>query len=239
MIFAKNTDKMFDLPLEETRHAPDKKVGAYVFLQTVQLSEAQAYDHYRKTLVAISAKAHLDKLKRIGQAPVTTNTLSGGLILKSSVSTANVSSLPDHANDADVFIIPKLYEYYPFLDCDNADMYNECVYLLEKDDVSWISYKSTPTKGSYWIFCDKPGSFDVTLDFIKNYPADPRYAWVAGYKKEFCVRALPRDNQTPVRHESRGSFSKGFEFWISDFDDYWKNGTIMEHIAMDLVGDKI
>ena len=33
--------------------------------------------------------------------------------------------------------------------------------------------------------------------------------------------------------------SKGFEFWISDFDDYWKNGTIMEHIAMDLVGDKI
>jgi hypothetical protein len=118
-------------------------------------------------------------------------------------------------------------------------MYNETIALLDTDNISWVSYKSTPSKNSFWVFCDKFGTFDEVLSFIERYPADPRYAWVAGHKREFCIRGIPRLNQVPQKYQTNGTLSGGLQFWISEFDEYWKGGKLIEYINFNMVGENV
>jgi len=82
-------------------------------------------------------------------------------------------------------------------------------------------------------------SFDDALSFMKEYPTDHRYTWIAGLKEEFCIRAIPKKGVFPTPIDRSTTLSKNFKFWIDDFDNHWTNGLIstyiMNHIVMNTI----
>jgi len=118
------------------------------------------------------------------------------------------------------YLIPKLYGYFPFLDCDSQKQYDETCVELNMNNVQYVAYKSNKYD-HHWIFCDQQGSFDETLKFIEEYPCDPRYAWVASYKREFCVRATTKKNFTPKRiTDIEDTMSDDFRYWLRCFQKH-------------------
>lgn len=149
---------------------------------------------------------------------------------------------PEYAIDRmKLYIIPKLYYYFPFLDCDSEDEYHYCCSELSNDNIQYQSYISSlkENKHKYWIFCDLEFNFDECLKFLLKYPCDQKYTWVASYKKEFCVRALPKKGFIIKKQENEYKFSSNFQHWIKDFDNYWENGEIINRIKMILVSNNI
>lgn len=140
----------------------------------------------------------------------------------------------------DIYLVPKIFDsYIPFLDCDGLDSYNDVCALLINDGVPYQAYKSSG-KDSYWIFCDRHLAFDDCLEFIKLYPADGRYWWVAQHRREFCVRALPKGYMIPKKMEtSQQQFSTTFNAFISCFEDYWKNSKLVRYIINNKILENI
>lgn len=132
------------------------------------------------------------------------------------------------------YIIPKMFGYFPFLDCDDENTYTEAKFQLATDNIPYTAYKSNLRGNHYWIFCDKQGELDETIDFIESYPCDHRYPWLARHKRELCVRAIPKENYTPVHDEDYLSdeFTDDFAYWNSQFVKYWDSGLIPNYIDM-------
>lgn len=173
MIFAINSKEPISIPKATPftlgGYATEQK-KEYTFPKAVALSELDAYYFFRKKYIL------KEFYKKSQNQPINPHSIA--------------ETIP-------VFVIPKVYNYYPFLDCDTSEQYHNCCALLFRDNINFVSYKSSPAKDSYWIFCDNEGSFEDSLKFMQTYPADPRYAWVASYKHEFCVRAIPKSGLVP------------------------------------------
>lgn len=131
------------------------------------------------------------------------------------------------------YIIPKLFGYFPFLDCDSLRSFNDAKVSLALDDIPYVAYKSSKSANKFWIFCDKQMPFYDALRFIESYPHDHRYSWVAGYKKELCVRAVAKYFQIPAFVEDHlvSSFTDDFTFWVKKFDEYWESNLILNYMT--------
>lgn len=129
------------------------------------------------------------------------------------------------------YIIPKLFGYFPFLDCDDNKTYEDAKVHLNMNDIPYVAYESSYAN-KHWIFCDKQMPFDQTLAFIESYPHDHRYTWISQFKEEFVVRALPKNNRKPkfVEDNLVSNFTDDFKFWIQKFDKYWERNLILNFI---------
>ena len=248
MIFARNSDKEILVPradggMEKLKDQiaphvdmrssqgllPPRNIVAesYEFKEVEIISEEQAYQHYR-TKKMQRLQMHRERLRTEAN---TIDTRYAGV-------TPNASPPPFKVGLVDIYIIPKLFNYFPFLDCDSQEEYEDCCSHLESDGVRFVSYQSS--NRGYWIFCDKAMDFDNTISFIKQYPADGRYSWIAEYKREFCVRAIPKKGIIPERIVADDSdLSREFKFWLECFDQYWATSKLIEYIMIDEVGDNI
>lgn len=220
MIFAKNskehikvlknniTEEIVKNILEKPNQYANVEHCYFSFPKVEIIKEKDAYEYYRHTLINRSFS-----------------------YAKKQDSTLTHNYLPPKNVLIDIYVIPKVYDYFLFLDCDDKTQYDECTMQLQQDEIPYISYRSSPKKESFWIFCDRFGTVDDILSLMNMYPADPKYHWVAKHKREFCIRAIPKFGTNPEKHESFGTqFSKQFSFWISEFDDYWENSKLITFI---------
>jgi len=201
------------------------KVDAYRFKQCEVVSEEEMFRRFKKEYFIIKHKAEEDS-RRKQQHPFDTRyTGASGFPPTSEVQRKTYPPYPLHG----YFIVPKLYGYFPFLDCDSKRQYDNCCVELNMNDVNYVAYQSREPD-HYWIFCDKQGDFEETLKFIEGYPCDPRYAWVASYKKEFTIRALPKARFYPKRiSEINNDMSDDFKYWLSCFEKHWTDGLIEKY----------
>lgn len=132
-----------------------------------------------------------------------------------------------------LFLVPKLFGYFPFLDCDTETMYADAIFHLRLDNIPFRTYRSNHLRKSYWIFCDWQESIDDVLDFVESYPGDHRYSWIARHKKEMCVRAVPKYNTVPSFEDDYlvNSYTEDFKYFIKKFDDYWEHGLIPTYVT--------
>ena len=186
------------------------KLQDYEFIGVSQVDEAELYRTFRKALATSASYARVNE----------------SLGIKTPESPVNFTPYRG------MFIVPKLYGYFPFLDCDDHESYDEAVFELELHDIPYKSYTTNPTTGAHWIFCDQQDNFENTLKFIESYPSDHRYEWIAKYKEEFCVRAVPKYGNIPTFCDEHlvSNYTNDFKYWISEFDSYWKSGLIMNYL---------
>lgn len=236
MIFAKNSKELIVVPKLSTTlggNIPTPPKGgpyaienesAYKFPKVEIITESQAYYYYRSTECL---KKHIHRMNMLKR-------------LEKSKTSAEVEFLMPLM---DIYLIPKLYGYFPFLDCDTEDQFEECRIALEYDKIKYAAYHSSSNGyglNGRWIFCDVEGTFEDTLAFIKKYPADGKYSWVAEHKNEFCVRAVPKFNHVPTQIQIDDSkFSRNFKFWIDDFNRYWTESELIQYIVFNVVTDNI
>lgn len=153
-----------------------------------------------------------------------------------SASLNRINRLDDNDNTfppfSGYYLIPKLFGYFPFLDCDTPDVYADAIVHLKLDDIPFKAYRSNRMRESYWIFCDRQGTFNDTLDFIEGYPGDHRYSWIARHKQEMCVRAVPKYGAIPSFDDDHmvNTYTDDFKYWVSRFDKYWKHGIIPTYL---------
>ena len=72
------------------------------------------------------------------------------------------------------YIIPKLFNYFPFLDCDDEDTYENAKFNLALEGIPYKAYKSNKNNDSYWIFCDHQVPLEEAINFIASHPCDHR-----------------------------------------------------------------
>lgn len=211
MIFGINTNER----IEVKRYGANSEVliDGYTFATCEQVDEDTLFNTFLKV------KFRTESLQRV----ITRDAIAG-----------RSNSSPYKYPYNGLFIIPKLYGYFPFLDCDDRDVCEEATYHLESNNVPYTCFKSSTSKDSYWIICDKEDTFDNTLEFIKQYPADHRYAWVAEHKQEFCIRAVQKyPDGVPAEvntYDGVNGFSGNYKFWINSFKEYWSSGLISSYI---------
>jgi hypothetical protein len=224
MIFAVNDDSGDQLEIIEHINTPFKDSygmkQTYKFDKVKIVSEDEMYREFRHAIAAKVSKYH--------SCNITMD--DDGVVVKRKG--PDISSLKvNHFTGA--YLVPKVYNYFPFLDCDSKDICDDVIFDLGVDNIPYIVYESSSDE-HYWVFCDHAGIFDDTLSFIKQYTSDQRYAWIAEEKREFCVRAIPKNGYIPKQIDSHldDEFTDEFKFFIKSFDDYWVNGKIIQYIDM-------
>jgi len=207
----------------------------YNFFKSKEVSEQELFTLWKQEMFNYRGRKDLiDPLMSRYNIPKYNSTQHSGLTTIKLGAMCNVKCeaekiFPFHG----VYIVPKLYGYFPFLDCDTKEQQAECLFHLELDKIPHVIIESS--KHSKWIICDREGNFKDTLSFIKSYPADPRYSWIAEYKEEFVIRGAPKMNKPPVlveRNDMGKGFSKNFQFWLDDFEKYWKTGLIPSYVEI-------
>ena len=227
MLYAVDSGRVLDGDI--TMLTDEQKLQAgYQFVKSDIVSEAEMFRRFKKEM--FTEKHRVDILNK--------NNLDDGFGVTSRLSPNGSSVVPSTPFGRKAYtgypirgyyLIPKLYNYFPFLDCDSTREFDDCCVELNMNDVPFVGYQSNKY-GSCWIFCDRQGSFEKTLKFIEAYPCDPRYAWVAGYKKEFCVRATTKHNFTPKRiTDIADDMTDDFKYWLSCFENHWSDGMIEKY----------
>lgn len=212
-------------------------VNKYHLINTKQVDEAEMFRVFRKTKNIIESKYRIECKTSI-------NFEDYGLSSAPSMSKNAGYKIPKTAEYvlehkhmfpfSGAYIIPKMFGYFPLLDCDDLNTYTEAKFQLIADGIPYISYKSSNAGDHYWIFCDRQCGLDEAIDFIETYPCDHRYPWIARYKRELCVRAIPKLNYIPHQDDDNlaTEFSDDFTYWNAQFVKYWDNGLIPNYIEL-------
>lgn len=232
---------LFAIDNKEDRIHVDTEIGlrgvskGYEFQGVRLATEDDMLKHYKKTLFIQQSNY---RMKCGGYAPdVDRITAKMQGVNQAGMSprkrTVEMSSSPQPPTYG-MYIVPKMFNYFPFMDCDDGATFEDCKFHLTLEDVPYVAYKSNPQTDSYWIFCDRQLPLFEAIDFIEQFPCDHRYAWMARHKKELCVRALPKYGAIPTFNEDHlvSSFTDDFKYWIAQFNDYWINGKISKYIEL-------
>jgi hypothetical protein len=256
MIFGIEGDEI-DLTVQQAQMVKDKDIGDYRMMSAVQVTEQEMFRIFKKNKNIADSKYKLeygdddcDDIEEVNTATFN-NPIKNSSIL-SQVTNLGVSSIGVRQKGrkrkkynltatkqyskfpyGGAYIIPKMFGYFPFLDCDDVNTYTEAKFQLSADNVPHSCYKSNK-HNHYWIFCDKQCEINEAIDFIESYPCDHRYPWVARYKQELVVRAIPKADYCPRHTENhlKEEFSDDFAYWNSQFVKYWSGGLIPSYIDM-------
>jgi hypothetical protein len=222
MIFAINDESQDQLEIfTDSLYGLNETRPSYKFDKVKIVSEDEMYNNYRQIISS--------KVSRYYTSSARSRISDDGEVLSNNDIIANIKL--NHFTGS--YMIPKVYNYFPFLDCDSEMIYDDVVFDLGVDNIPHVSYRSSDGD-NYWIFCDRAGSFDDTLAVIKKYTSDHRYAWIAEKKEEFCVRAIPKHGYIPNTVDSylTNEFTDEFIFFINSFNKYWCNGKIIQYLEM-------
>jgi hypothetical protein len=243
MLFAiDDKDNIIEVDVETARMGADRD---YKFKGVTPATEDDMLKHYKKTMFINQSNhrlkaddcdgdvltAKMQGVNQVGNPQVrTTPSMTSRYINVK----AQMQSSPPQPPTYGMYIVPKMFNYFPFMDCDDEATFEDCKFHLTLDDIPYVAYKSNPQTDSYWIFCDRQLPLYEAIDFIEQYPCDHRYAWIARHKKELCVRALPKYGAIPTFNEDHlvNSFTDDFKYWIAQFNDYWINGKVSKYIEL-------
>ena len=221
-------------------------VNQYKLVKTKQVTEEECFRVFRKNKNIVESKQRINNsnllnvvddvdpmFQTIGNL---TNTLKSNRHFGSHGSVSLKSEF-EHTNlfpFSGAYIVPKMFGYFPFLDCDDVNSYTEAKFQLSADNIPYSTYRSSRVDNHYWIFCDRQCSLDEAIDFIEMYPCDHRYPWLARYKRELCIRAIPKQGYAPHHDENNleDEFSDDFTYWNSQFVKYWDSGLIPSYMDM-------
>lgn len=241
MIFGINGEK---LELTDTQKwAVNRGRGNhYEFIGVKQVSEAEMFRIFKKNKSIRESMDRIDRGSSINDtqamdsifAQAMLGTSSGHRPIQATKTPKKKETYHHRFPHSGAYIIPKMFGYFPFLDCDDLSSYTEAKFQLCADNIPYISYKSSEKTDHYWIICDKQGEINETIDFIETYPGDHRYPWIARYKQELCIRAIPKSGYVPHEDERYmdTEFSDDFAYWNSQFVKYWDKGLIPSYIDM-------
>ncbi len=255
MIFAINGE-MLELTTEEAQEVNRKDIGDYRMVSHKQVDEAEMFRVYRKNKNIKESKRRIegddvayeldmDVFGKVMSNPASTASFNPQVSIATGKLTASqmrnkAKRMKSEAerNDRELpfsgaYIVPKMFGYFPFLDCDDLNTYTEAKFELSADGIPHSCYKSNKYN-HYWIFCDKQCEINEAIDFIESYPCDHRYPWIARFKQELCVRAVPKGTYAPVHEENHleESFTDDFTYWNSQFVKYWDSGLIPSYVDM-------
>lgn len=206
-------------------------LGEYTFKSVVPVSEDKMFKQFKKNKSLSESMYNLNdsrEYRYIRQNDPVTMQMAVNRV------PVNSERPPFKIPFKGVYIIPKMYEYFPFLDCDSAECFENVKFNLALDNIPYKSYKSNYLSDSYWILCDRQCPLDEAIEFIETYPADHRYSWIAKEKQELCIRAAPKGNWLPtlVDEHLDSEFTNDFKYFTVQFEDYWKHGKIIEYLEM-------
>jgi hypothetical protein len=256
MIFAID-DGMLDIADDVSLRDTER----YQMVKTKQVTEAECFRVFRKNKNIFESKYRIENAQEIGevefdiddfnnmmQAVMPHVTTKNGNSYQQMVATkplkkkprkSNISARSNYAHKnlfpfSGAYIVPKMFGYFPFLDCDDLNSYTEAKFQLSADGIPYTAYRSSKYDEHHWIFCDRQCGINEAIDFIETYPCDHRYPWIARYKQELCIRAIPKKGYAPHHEENHleDEFSDDFAYWNSQFVKYWDSGLIPSYIDM-------